>query len=168
MVHETPGRHRRGESLERRCSRARRHPLRPLQIGLEGLDRYLDCRVDIRTPQLGAVEDHGVEPLRVLARTRRRRIGKHVTAVVAFDYADMAARVAWQPGVCGGMNVPGAHAITWPELRRRRSRAVELAAHHDALDILNGELAAPERFARSCRTAGGDLVGGDVALVDQQ
>ena len=91
-----------------------------------------------------------------------------MAAEVTLDHADMAACVAWQPGVRRRMNVPGADAIARLELGRRGRRASEFAAHHDALDIIKGELAALERLGRFDRVTRGDFPGGDVALVDQQ
>jgi hypothetical protein len=88
--------------------------------------------------------------------------------VVAFDHADMAARVARQPRVGARMNVPGAHPIARLEFCRRGRRASELAAHHDALDIRESELAPLERFRGLHRVAGCDIGGCDIALVDQQ
>ena len=43
------------------------------------------------------------------------------------------------------MDVLRAHAVARLEPRRRRRRAAERAAHHDALDVADGELAALER-----------------------
>ena len=87
---------------------------------------------------------------------------------VTLDHADMAARVARQPGVRRRMNVPGADAIARFELGRRGRRPSEFAAHHDALDIIKGELAVLERLGRFDRMTRSDFPGSDVALVDQQ
>src|SRR5436189_126615 len=80
---------------------------------------------------------------------------------------DTAAHVARQPRVRHRMNVPGAHPITRLEPRWRGRRAPELAAHHDALDIGEGELAALERLRRLHRMSGGNVLGGDETLGDQ-
>src|ERR1700733_950251 len=68
----------------------------------------------------------------------------------------------------GGMNVPGAHAVTGLELRRGRRRASEFSAHHDAFDIVDPELAVLERLRRLDGMSGSDVFGGDKALVDKQ
>src|SRR5258708_1931394 len=91
-----------------------------------------------------------------------------MTAMVAFDQADMAAHVTWQPRVCCGMNVLRADSIAWLELRRRGRSAPEFAAYHDTLDIIEGEPAPLERFRWAQRVTGGDFVGCNVALGEQQ
>src|SRR5665213_1239963 len=106
-VRGTPDLRRRRECWGRRWWRAprRRRPLRGLQIRLERVDGYLHRRIGVRPPQLRAVEHDGVEPLRVFAGLVRRRVGIDAAAEIELDRADMAAHIAWQPRVCGGMNV---------------------------------------------------------------
>src|ERR1700692_4976660 len=49
------------------------------QIRLERLDRDLERRVGSLAPQFAAVEQHGVEPLRIVALAERRYVGKDMT-----------------------------------------------------------------------------------------
>src|SRR6185437_1935413 len=106
-------------------------------------------------------------PLRILAGFVGRRIRKHLDTMVALDDADMAAHVARQPCMRGRMDVPGAHTIAGLELRGRLRIAPELAAHHDALDVGSGELAALQRLGRRRCVPFGDLILSDKALGDQ-
>src|SRR5215471_14705301 len=131
MAHETPGRCRRAESSEWPRWRAprRRRPSGRLQIGLERVDRDLDRGIGVAAPELAAIKHDRVEPLRVLAFFRRRRIRKHMTAVIALDHADMATYIARQAGMGEGVNIPGAHLVARLELRGRLRIATELAAH---------------------------------------
>src|SRR4051812_41266002 len=91
-----------------------------------------------------------------------------MTAVTTLDDADVAADVARQPGVRDRMNVFRAHAITRRKFRRPGRRAPELAAHHDALDIVDFELAVLERLWRLHRVASSDVLGCDKTFGDQQ
>ena len=72
---------------------------RRIEIGLERVDRDLERRVGVGAPQLAPVEHHGVEPLRIVARSIASVSGEDVAAVHALDRADLAARVARQAGV---------------------------------------------------------------------
>src|SRR5215468_7639482 len=82
-----------------------------LQIWLEGIDRYINCWIGIRAPQFAPIEDHSIEPLRVVALADRNRIREHVTAAAKFDHAELSAGVARQPRVRPGMDIQGAHTI---------------------------------------------------------
>src|SRR5260370_13335746 len=79
-----------------------------LEIGFPGIDRDLQFRVALGAPQFAALEAHGVEPPRILARARRIAVGKDVAAVHALDRAEMAADVARQARMPSRMQVPGA------------------------------------------------------------
>src|SRR5262249_45131714 len=91
---------------------------RRLQIGLEGLDRYGQGGIGVRTPQLPPGEPYGVPPWRVLlaggGRTR-----KDVATHQAVDDADAPARVARQSPVRLGMHILGAHACPYGKARGR-------------------------------------------------
>ena len=114
------------------------------------------------------VEHHGVEPLRVLAGFRRGRC-RETPDSRGRVRPRRHGRARSAAAGCGcRMNVPGAHTIARLEFRRRRRGAAEFAAHHDALDVVERELAVLERFCRAHRVAGSDFAGRDVALVDQQ
>jgi hypothetical protein len=65
------------------------------------------------------------------------------------------------------VNVLRADAIAGLEFRVGRRGAAEFAAHHHALDVRDGELAALERFRGLHGVARGDVLGGNEALVDQ-
>ena len=65
------------------------------------------------------------------------------------------------------MDVFRAHPIARLEFRGRGRRAAELAAHHDALDLIDGELAVLERLCRRQRMRGGDFLWRDIALGEQ-
>src|SRR5437879_7777300 len=104
-----------------------RYSLRLLQIRLECVDRDLHGRVGIRAPQLPAVEHHGIEPLRVLARLDRRAIWKDMAALIALDPADMATHVAGQPRLRGGGVVLGGHATPGLKFRGSWGRRAERA-----------------------------------------
>src|ERR1700722_14213208 len=91
-----------------------------------------------------------------------------MTTMVALDHADMAARVARQPRVGLGVDVFGAHPIARFEFCRPGRSTAELAAHHDALDIIELELAVLERLCRFYRMPRRDILGRDKTLVDQQ
>src|SRR5215471_12946176 len=114
---ETPG-HRRRAGYQarpvprglRRCGCCRTS-LGRLQIWLEGIDRYINCWIGIRAPQFAPIEDHRIEPLRVVALADRNRIREHVTAAAKFDHAELSAGVARQPRVRPGMDIQGAHTI---------------------------------------------------------
>src|SRR4029077_10874124 len=80
--------------------RSCRHP-----VGLENLDRHLDCRVYLLAPQFASSEDDRVEPLRALAGTDRRSIRKDVASAHRFDRAELAPRVAWQAGLRSRIDV---------------------------------------------------------------
>src|SRR5215469_10872617 len=54
-----------------------------IEIGLKGVDRNLQRRIAVRPPQLAPLEEHGIEPLRVIARAGGGAVGKNVTAVQA-------------------------------------------------------------------------------------
>src|SRR5829696_7177877 len=64
-----------------------------LKVRLERLDRHRQRRIGIGTPELTAVENHGVKPLWVLAAPCRDRVGKDMAAPHRFDQPFMAARV---------------------------------------------------------------------------
>ena len=89
-----------------------------VEIGLESLDRYLHGGIAVRSPQIAALEAHGVEPLRVVALAHRGAVGKHMGAVHALDRADLAAHIARQPRVGRRMDVLGAHAVARLVARR--------------------------------------------------
>src|SRR5580693_1115781 len=90
----TPARRRRGGCWRRTASRAawRRRRSCRFQIRLERLDRDLERRVGSRAPQFAAVEQHGVEPLRIVALAERGDIGKDMAAADRFDNADFFTR----------------------------------------------------------------------------
>src|SRR5260370_11045270 len=90
-----------------------------LEIGFPGIDQDLQLRVALGAPQFAALELHGVEPLRLLAGTRRIAVGKDVAAVHALDRAEMAANVARQARMPTRVHGPGAHPVAWLEARRR-------------------------------------------------
>src|SRR5437016_2436838 len=59
------------------------------EVGLERLDRHLERRIGFLAPQFPAAKDHRVEPLRALARSDRRSIGKHVAPANGLDRAEL-------------------------------------------------------------------------------
>src|SRR5262249_18521345 len=99
-----------------------------LQIGLPSFDRDLDRRIGGVAPKFTPVENHRVEPPRVLALAVGDRVRKHVATPDVFDNAAMSAGIARQAGMARRIDVAGAHAVAWPESRRRRRRPVETAA----------------------------------------
>src|SRR5580693_7898489 len=70
-----------------------------LQIRLERFDRDLERRVGALAPQFATVEQHGVEPLRIVALAEGCGIGKDMAAANGLDDTDLFARVARQAGV---------------------------------------------------------------------
>src|SRR5467141_5348396 len=90
-----------------------------LQIRLPGLDRNLDGRIGVLAPEFAPVENHGVEPVRVLTLAVRDRVRKHVATPDAFDDPGMSTGIARQAGMAGRIDVAGAHAVAWLEFRRR-------------------------------------------------
>src|SRR5260370_37672843 len=82
-----------------------------LEIGFPGIDRDLQFRFALGAPQFAALEAHGVEPLRILARARRIAVGKDVAAVHALDRAEVGADVARQARLPSRMQIPGAHPV---------------------------------------------------------
>ena len=78
---------------------AHRAPLCWIQIAIPGIDRNGRIGVAILAPQLPAIEFDRIEPLRVFAPTDGIAVGKDVSAVKQFDYADMTADIVRQPCV---------------------------------------------------------------------
>src|SRR5262245_34341624 len=68
------------------------------------LDRHLQSRIGASAPQFAAVEQHGIEPLRILALADRDAVREDVMPAHAFDHADAPSRVARQPGMRLGMD----------------------------------------------------------------
>src|SRR5262249_24603385 len=93
------------------CARPHARLSRGIARGLERVDRHADGGIRVLAPQLTALEDHRVEPLRVLAPSRRGRVGEDVAAVDALDHADVSAHVTREARVRQGVEVPRAHAL---------------------------------------------------------
>src|SRR5687767_712615 len=131
-----------------------------LQVRLEGLDRDRERRVGVRPPEVAAVENYSVEPLRVLAPARRDGVREDVAAAHCLDHPSTAARVARQAGVARRVYVLRVHPVARLEPGRLAGRAAEgppcervtdIALGHDPLDGL----------ARSKGVTGGELIGID-------
>src|SRR5206468_6128520 len=71
------------------------------------------------TPQLSQREAHTVAVLGLLAEPHAIRVGKDEHAVVAFDHASLAARVARQPCMSERVDVAREHPVAGFEARRR-------------------------------------------------
>src|ERR1700689_2006829 len=69
------------------------------QIRLERLDRNLERRVGFLAPQFAAVEQHGVEPLRIVTLAERGGVRKDMAAADRLDGADFFGRGAREAGV---------------------------------------------------------------------
>src|SRR5580658_2302969 len=69
-----------------------------LQIRLERVDRDLQRGVGILAPQFAAIEQHGVEPLRIVAFAERGGVRKDMAAADRLDDADFFACIARQTG----------------------------------------------------------------------
>src|SRR5579862_3827465 len=137
------------------------------QIRLERVDRDLQRGIGILAPQFAAVEQHGVEPLRIVAFAEGRGVGKDVAAADRLDDPDFFARIARQPGVGLRMDVLGAHAVAGLEAGRGFGRAAERTARQCVRHLGGGELAF-ERLARAQRMAGFDLIGVGQAELDHE
>src|SRR6516164_7755168 len=85
------------------------------KIGLEGLDRDVDCRICVWTPQFVTGEHYGVQPLRIVTLIDGCRVRIHVTALTPFYDAQLSPRVARQACVGLRMDVSSAHAVPWFE-----------------------------------------------------
>src|SRR3984957_4952025 len=138
-----------------------------LQIRLERVDRDLQRGIGSLAPQFAAVEQHGVEPLRIVAPAERGGVGKDMAAADRLDDTDFFARVAWEAGVGLGVNVFGAHAVAGLEAGRGFGRAAERAARQRVGHVGGGELAL-ERLARAQSMAGFDLIGAGQAELDDE
>ena len=113
-------RHRHGESLRlprfaecrslpiarnaRHCGCCRYSCLRSsaicsLQIAVPRIDRNRHVGLAVPAPQLPAIEFDRIEPLRVFALTDGTAVGKDMSAMKQFDYADMTANIMRKP-VC--------------------------------------------------------------------
>src|SRR5690348_7410083 len=112
-----------------------------LQIGLERLDRYFQACGRIGSPQLLAVEDDGVKPLRVLALAEHDRIRIDVTAADRLDHADAVARIARQARMRSRVDVLRAYLVAGFEASRRSLFAVVRPALHRIVDLGGNELA---------------------------
>src|SRR5262249_52464634 len=64
-----------------------------LQIGLERLDGHPHARIAVLSPELPPIKAHGIEPLRILAAAKHRRIGKDVASLDALNATGAAARI---------------------------------------------------------------------------
>src|SRR5882672_6902789 len=138
-----------------------------LQIRLPGLDRNLDGRIGGLAPEFAPVENHSVEPVRVLTLAVRDRVRKHVATPGAFDDAGMSAGIARQAGVAGRIDVAGAHAVAWLEFRRCRRRPVETAAGKGCGRVGGGQYAL-DRLGGMEGAAGRELVIADEAELQAQ
>src|SRR5215468_5565668 len=127
-----------------------------LQIRLPGLDRHLDGRIGGLAPEFAPVEDHSVEPVRVLTLAVRDCVRKHVASADAFDDAGMSAGIARQAGMAGRIDVAGAHAVAWRKFRRCRRRPVETAATKGFRCVRGGQHAL-DWFGRMEGAAGREL-----------
>src|SRR4051812_12831299 len=78
-----------------------------LKIALPGVDRNGQRRIGALAPDFGRREDHGVDPLRVLATAMRVAVRKHKTFAHGVDHTRFAARIARQPRVPGRVEVFG-------------------------------------------------------------
>ena len=78
-----------------------------------------------RAPQLARIEAHRVQILRLLARAVGIRIRKHERGMHAVDDAALAAHVAGQARVSGGMGVARAHRPTGGVAWRGRDGPLE-------------------------------------------
>src|SRR5262245_21559361 len=117
---------------------------RRLEVGLERVDRDLEARLGVRAPQLGAVEHHGIEPLRIVALVDRDRVGERLAAVDELHHADLAAGVARQPGMRRRVDVLGAHPVTGLEASARARLAIERAPCHPLPHDVGRELRSEE------------------------
>src|SRR5580698_8794025 len=92
----TPARRRCEGCWRRTASRAARRRRRScrFQIRLERVDRDLQRGIGILAPQFAAVEQYGVEPLRIVALAERGGVGKDVAAADRLDDADFFTRIA--------------------------------------------------------------------------
>src|SRR5271166_1087067 len=126
------------------------------EVGLEGFDRHLRCRVGLLAPQFAGTKDYGVKPLRVLAGAERRGVRKDVTAANRLDRPEFAAGVARQAGMRRRMDILGPHRIAWLETGGRCRRALE-GPHPTFLYVIKSQLAV-QPDAGPQRAAGGKLV----------
>src|SRR5688500_3430878 len=136
-----------------------------LKIGLPRLDRNLARRVGALAPQLARLEQHGVEPLRILAFADGNGIGKHVEAAHAIHDAGLATRVAREARMCVRMDVLCSHTVALLEPRRAGRLARIGAARQRPGDLGSGQ-EARQRLARAERAAGLHLILADVAVLD--
>src|SRR5580704_7638208 len=89
-----PARRRCGGCWRPTASRAawRRRRSCRFQIRLERVDRDFQRGIGSLAPQFAAVEQHGVEPLRIVALADRGGIGKDMAAAYRLDDTDFFAR----------------------------------------------------------------------------
>ena len=136
------------------------------KIRFPGVDRDCHRRVGGIAPQVGAVEAHGIEPLRVLAGALRVAVGKNVKADDALDDAGTPAHVARQPRVRRRIDVFGAHFVARLECGLRVGVALGWTAAMQNLEHVGGRKHALDRLRLAQGMADDDLVVGDeVALL---
>src|SRR5262249_15051303 len=63
------------------------------QIRLERLDGNLQPWIRVCAPELPGIETNRIKPLWIFALADSHGVGKHVSAMQPFDYADVSARV---------------------------------------------------------------------------
>src|SRR5438105_14172102 len=98
-----------------------------LQVRLEGFDRDLQRRIGALAPELAAIEDHRVQPLRILAAAGRRGVREDVASAHRLDDANTATRVTRQARVARRVDGLRAHPIARLEPRLAAGRAKERA-----------------------------------------
>src|SRR4051812_45360064 len=76
-----------------------------LKIRLPAVDRHAESRIGVSPPKLRSLEDHRVDPLRVLALAMRIGVGEDVAALTLLYDAELAAGIARQPRVTGRIHI---------------------------------------------------------------
>src|SRR5688572_9325877 len=88
-----------------------------LKVALPQVEMDTVARIGMLAPQFPRREAHGVEMLRHIALAVRAGIRQHVSAVMADDAAGLAAGIARQTRVSGGLHIARPHALTDGEPR---------------------------------------------------
>src|SRR5690606_27339674 len=97
---------------------------RALKIGFPRVDRDGKPRFGAFAPDLRAVEDDGIDPLRIFALSMGIVVGKDEGTLHHLNRADLAAGIARQPGMRPRMGISRADPVAGGKSRPGRRRSV--------------------------------------------